>query len=269
MSDVIHPPQGPCYPDLKGKSALVTGGGSGIGRGICLRLGAEGMRVFLCGRTEKTLQETAELVRAGGGEALHFVADLSQPEQIEGLFKQLYGACESLDLLVHNAAKQGGGPLQTLGLDSWRTFMATNLDSSFLLTKKACETMIPRKSGCIIFISTIGGLRPHYHMVPYDTTKSGIDGFMRAAAIELAQHGIRVNGVAPGPIWTRGAVFKKEIPSSLLAKATVPLGRSGVPAEIAACVAFLASAQAEYIVGQTIYVDGGATVQLHPRGSPV
>jgi 3-oxoacyl-[acyl-carrier protein] reductase len=269
MSDVIRPPQGPCYPDLKGKSALVTGGGSGIGRGICLRLGAEGMRVFLCGRTEKTLQETAELVRAGGGEAVHFVADLSQPDQIEGLFKQLYDACESLDLLVHNAAIKDGGPLQTLDLDLWRTFMATNLDSSFLLTKKACETMIPRKSGCIIFISTVGGLRAHYRMVPYDTTKSGIDGFMRAVAIELAQHGIRVNGVAPGPIRTHGPVFKKEIPSNHLANANVPLGRAGVPAEIAACVAFLASTQAEYIVGQTIYVDGGGTVQLAPRGSPI
>jgi 3-oxoacyl-[acyl-carrier protein] reductase len=269
MSDVIRPPQGPCYPDLKGKSALVTGGGSGIGRGICLRLGVEGMRVFLCGRTEKALQETAELVRAGGGEAAHFVADLSQPEQIEALFKRLYGACESLDLLVHNAARKDGGPLQMLDWALWRTFMATNLDRSFLLTKKACETMIPRKSGCIIFISTVGGLRAHYRMVAYDTTKSGIDGFMRAAAIELAQHGIRVNGVAPGPIGTRGVVFKKEIPANHLANPNVPLGRTGVPAEIAACVAFLASAQAEYIVGQTIYVDGGATTQLHPRGSPV
>ena len=269
MSDVIRPPQAPCYPDLKGKSALVTGGGSGIGRGICLRLGAEGMRVFLCGRTEKTIQETAELVRAEGGEAMPFVADLSQPEQIERLFKQLYVVCKSLDLLVHNAAKKGGGPLQTLNLDLWRAFMATNLDSAFLLTKKACETMIPRKSGSIIFISTIGGLRPHYDMVPYDTSKSGLDGFMRAAAIELAEQGIRVNAVAPGAISTSGAVFKKEIPSSHLAHAHVPLRRRGVPAEIAACVAFLASAQAEYIVGQTIYVDGGATVQLHPRGSPI
>ena len=124
MADVIRPPQGPCYPDLKGKSALVTGGGTGIGRGICLRLGAEGMRVFLCGRTEKNLQETAELVRAGGGEAAHFVADLSQPEQIEELFKRFRGECESLDLLVHNAARKDGGPLQTLdwtrGGRSWR-----------------------------------------------------------------------------------------------------------------------------------------------------
>jgi 3-oxoacyl-[acyl-carrier protein] reductase len=269
MSDVIRPPQGACYPDLKGKSALVTGGGTGIGRGICLRLGAEGMRVFLSGRTEKTLRETAEMVRAGGGEAVHIVADLSQPEQIERLFRQLHGACESLDLLVHNAAIKDGGPLQTLDLDLWRTFMATNLDSSFLLTKKACETMIPRKSGCIIFISTVGGLRAHYGMVPYDTSKSGIDGFMRAAAIELAQHGIRVNGVAPGPIRTHGSVFKKEIPWSQIPNANVPLGRSGVPAEIAACVAFLASAQAEYIIGQTIYVDGGATAQLNPRSAPI
>ena len=145
--------------------------------------------------------------------------------------------------------------------------MATNLDSSFLLTKKACETMVPRKSGCIIFISTVGGLRAHYRMVPYDTTKAGIDGFMRATAIELAQHGIRVNGVAPGPIRTRGPVFKQEIPVSHLANPNVPLGRAGVPAEIAACVAFLASAQAEYIIGQTIYVDGGGTVQLNPRSA--
>ena len=269
MPDVIHPPQGHCYADLKGKKALVTGGGSGIGRGICLRLAAEGMRVFLCGRRGQNLQETAELVRAAGGDATPIVTDLSQPEQIEALFKQIHGACDALDLVVHNAAKMGGGPLLPLEPASWRAFMATNLDSSYFLTKKACETMVPRKSGCIIFISTIGGLRAHYGQVAYDTSKSGIDGFTRAAGIELAQYGIRVNGVAPGAIRTRGAVYKPEIPWSDLAHRYVAIGRAGVPAEIAACVAFLASAQAEYIIGQTIYVDGGAIAQLNPRSASV
>jgi NAD(P)-dependent dehydrogenase (short-subunit alcohol dehydrogenase family) len=269
MPDILRPPQGPCYPDLKGKSALVTGGGSGIGRGICLRLAREGMCVFLCGRTEKPLQETAVLGRAQGGLAVPIVADLSRPEQIERLFQRLYAECESLDLLVHNAAIKGGGPLQTNDWDKWRTYMATNLDSCFLLTKKACETMIPRKSGCIIFISSVGGLRAHYDQVAYDTSKSGIDGFTRAAGIELAQHGIRVNGVAPGAISIRAASFNKEIPLERLANRNVSLGRAGVPAEIAACVAFLASAQAEYIVGQTMYVDGGMTAQLHPPSAPV
>jgi len=269
MSDVIHTPQGPCYSDLKGKTVLVTGGGRGIGRGICQRLAAEGMRVFLCGRTEATLKETAELVRAAGGEAVPIVADLVQPEQIEALFKQIYGACEALDVLVHNAAKMDGGTLMTLELDTWRTFMATNLDSSFILTKKACETMVPRRSGSIIFISTFAALRAHYRQVPYDTSKSGIDGFTRAAGIELAQYGIRVNGVAPGPISTRAVVFNKEVSASHLTHVNVPLGRSGVPAEIAACVAFLASTQAQYIVGQTICVDGGGIAQLSPRGAPV
>ena len=125
MSDVVPPPQAPCYPDLKGKSALVTGGGSGIGRGICLRLGAEGMCVFLCGRTEKTIQETAELVRAEEARPCPSSQTCLDLEQIERLFKQLYVVCKSLDLLVHNAAKKGGGPLGrtltwTCGGRSWR-----------------------------------------------------------------------------------------------------------------------------------------------------
>jgi NAD(P)-dependent dehydrogenase (short-subunit alcohol dehydrogenase family) len=280
MTETFRPPQGPCFADLRGKAALVTGGGAGISRGITGRLAAEGMDVFLCGRTEAKLQETAERIQQAGGWAVAVVADVSREEDIARLFARIREERQTLDVLVHNAALIDRGTLQKTDAAFWHTMYATNIHSAFYLAKQCAEMMVPRRSGNMIFISTIGATRPHQGMLAYDSSKGALDTFTRSLAIELAPLGIRVNAIAPGAIagreprgapdspWARHSklAFEPEINLEDFAQKYVPVGRFGMPAEIAAAVAFLASDQASYITGHVLCVDGGATAQLSPRG---
>jgi len=279
MPETFDPPRGPCYADLKGKIALVTGGGTGIGRGICLRLAQEGMHVFLCGRRETKLQETTQWVEAMRGNATPIVADVSKEDEAERLFKQILEQAPTLDVLVHNAAILGGRPFLQTDSAMWHEFFAINIDSAYYLAKRAAQIMVPRQSGALVFISTIGATRAHYGMPAYDSSKGAMDSLTRALGIELAQYRIRVNAISPGPIPGRDAslspngvkrwsqlAFEKSIPYDQYKHSHIPLGRFGTPAEIAAVTAFLVSMQSSYITGQVIAVDGGATAQLAPRG---
>ncbi|MBM3499206.1 MAG: SDR family oxidoreductase [Armatimonadetes bacterium] len=264
MADTFHPPQGPCYRDLAGKTALVTGGGSGIGLGISQRLAAEGMRVFLCGRRVEVIEEAAESIRTAGGWAQAVATDVSQEAGVARLMATVGEAGNGLQVLVHNAALVRGGPLSKTDADYWRRMYATNMDSTFYLSKAAVELMAPQQSGSIIFITTIGAVRAHHGMLAYDSSKGALNVFTQSLALELAPQGLRVNAVAPGA--TNRDAHGDEIEAGALAQPHVPWGRRGTPAEIAAAVAFLASAQASYVTGQILCVDGGATAQLSPRG---
>lgn len=261
---LVSAPPAPCYADLCGKVALVTGGGSGIGRGLALRLGAEGMRVLVCGRTLQTLEETAGLIEAAGGEAAARVADLGQEAEVAGLMAHLQEQYGALDVLVHNAAMVRGGGLAETDSDYWHSMFAANMDSTFYLAKGAVGLMAPRRAGAMVFVSSIGALQAHHGMLAYDSSKGALEVFTRSLAIELAPQGIRVNAIAPGA--TEREAYAPELPAQALRQPYVPMGRKGTPAEMAAAVAFLVSAQAAYITGQTLCVDGGATAQLSPRG---
>lgn len=264
MSDTYYPPQAPCFADLSGKTALVTGGGAGIGRAISLRLAAEGMTVVLCGRREDKLAETREAIAATGGTGIPVVSDLSQPQAAAELFDRIRQENLELDAMVHNAALVRGGSLADTDADYWRTMMATNADSAYFLAKECVAMMQPRGRGAMVFISTIGATRTHHKMIAYDTSKGAIEAFVRSLALELARTGIRVNAVAPG------ATLRKPpepgTPIESIRQPYIPMGRYGSCEEIAAAVAFLSSAQASYITGQTLCVDGGATAQLSPPG---
>jgi len=264
MDAVFRPPHGPCYQDLNGKTAVVTGGGSGIGLAISRRLAAEGMRVFICGRREEVLAEAAEAIRAAGGWAQGVAADVSEEKGVDRLMEAVREAGAGLDVLVHNAALVRGGPLAKTDADYWRRMYAANMDSTFYLAKAALNLMTPQQSGSLVFITSIGALRAHHDMIAYDSTKGALNTFVRSLALEVARQGIRVNAVAPGA--THRDVHGDEIDPQSLRQPYVPLGRRGTPAEIAAGVAFLASEQASYITGQILCVDGGATAQLSPRG---
>jgi NAD(P)-dependent dehydrogenase (short-subunit alcohol dehydrogenase family) len=222
------------------------------------------MHVVLCGRTEATLQEVAEAIRAAGGAATPLVADVSQGDEVGRLMSAVGEQVGPLDVLVHNAALVRGGKLATTSPEDWRHFFATNMDSAYYLARAAMEVMSPRRSGAMVFISTVGAVQAHHGMAAYDSTKGALDAFTRSLALELAPQGIRVNGIAPGA--TNRDAYAPEVPLEALRQQYVPMGRRGTPAEMAAVVAFLASAQASYVTGQTLCVDGGATAQLSPRG---
>lgn len=260
--DLIRAPHGPCYADLRGKVALVTGGGRGIGRGLSLRLGVEGMRVVVCGRTEQTLAETVGLIEAAGGTASAQAVDVSSEEQVASLLASVRERYGRLDLLVHNAAMMEGRTLAATDTDHWRRAFATNMESAYHLAQGSLPLM-PR-GGSMVFVSTVGALQAHYGMVAYDSSKGALETFIRALALELAPQGLRVNGIAPGA--TDHDAHAAEIPAARLVHRFVPMGRRGTPAEMAAAVAFLASDQASYITGQILRIDGGATAQLSPRG---
>lgn len=264
MTETFRSPQGPCYRDLRGKTALVTGGGDGIGRGISLRLAQEGMHVYLCGRREDRLIETAEAIADGGGEATPVVTDVSVREQIDALFARIAQEGRSVDVLVHNAALVRGGSLLNTYEDFWHAMYSTNVDSSFYMAKACAQTMVPNGAGNLIFVSTIGAVQSHHDMLAYDSSKSAVIGIARSLALELGQYGIRVNALAPGATMSRATAL--ELPREKMAQPYIPLGRRGTPAEMAAAVAFLASEQSSYITGQVLCVDGGATAQLSPRG---
>ncbi|HUW34552.1 MAG TPA: SDR family oxidoreductase [Planctomycetota bacterium] len=279
-TDTFRPPVGPCYPDLRGKTVLVTGGGAGLGRGISYRMAAEGMLVFLCGRREELLNEVAHNIRQAGGLAVPIAADLSREDEVARLFPRIHEHSPHIDVLVHNAALVAPGTFADTDTAYWQKMFATNSDSCFFLAKQCAQTMIPRRAGTMIFISTIGVERAHRRMIAYDASKGALEAFARALSLELAPHRIRVNAIAPGPIsgqdtskrrdspWKRRSekAFDPEISWEEFHHPHIPIGRFGTPADIAAAAAFLASDQASFITGTVLTVDGGATTQLAPPG---
>lgn len=252
----------PCYPDLAGQVALVTGGGSGIGRGIALRLAAEGMKVAICGRSTERLSETTALIEARGGQALAQACDVGQPHQVARLIESVTGALGSVDALIHNAMTMSFSRLDDLKLELWEETFATACRGGYLLARQVVPAMRDKGLGGIIFISSVGAQRAHLPGLPYDAAKAAQECMTRALAIEFAAAGIRVNGVAPGGIRSRD----RQLTAEILSHPHIPMRRNGTPAEMAAVVAFLLSQQSSYITGQTIYADGGSTAQLSPPG---
>lgn len=258
------------YPELRGQVALVTGGTRRIGRGIARRLAAEGMKVVVSARGAEAVQETARELRALGAETVGIAADLAKAGEAERLVDETVRLFGTVDLLVNNAADLRRSLFAETTAELLDTQLVTNIRSPYLASLRAVEAMRANGRGCIVHVSSVGGLRAHEHGLPYDMTKGAIDAMTRAMAVDCARYGIRVNAVAPGA--TRGpeeAQDERVRQSMETVSRRIPLGRFGTPAEMAALVAFLASPDGAYITGQVIYVDGGITAQLSPPGQPI
>jgi len=258
----------PRYPEFAGQVAIVTGSSRGIGRGIAVRLAREGMRVVINARTAEAVAATAAELTALGAQALAVPADLGESEGVARLFDETLATYGRVDLLVNNAADLRRKHFFEVDEALLDHQLAANIRGPYLCAQRAAEAMRDSGGGNIIHISSVGGLRAHWRGLPYDVTKGALDAMTRAMALELAPYGIRVNGVAPGPIYTRDPglplpPWAHEVPTR------IPLGRFGYPLEIGAAVAFLASSDAAFITGQILYVDGGATAQLTPPGQPI
>ncbi len=256
------PPRGPLYADLRGKVGIVTGGGRGIGKFIAARLAREGVKVAIAGRTVEDLQATAEQMRAAGGDCHAVQTDISDARQVDALFAAAAERFGPPEILVNNAARMAGTP-GTLELtdEQWRQFVDTNVNGAMYCTMRAAKAMAGR-GGAIVNISTIGALRSHYRMLAYDITKASMDAITRSVGIDLIRQGVRVNAVAPGATRNRED-YKWETSERT---GLIPINRFAHAEEIASVVAFLASEESSYIVGQTIYVDGGLVAQLTPPG---
>ncbi|MEJ7669634.1 MAG: SDR family NAD(P)-dependent oxidoreductase [Casimicrobiaceae bacterium] len=247
------------------KVAIVTGSSRGIGRGIAERLAREGARVVITGRSIESIDAVVADIKAFGGKALGIAADLGYRENVHRLFDEAIQKYGTIDILVNNAA--WADPIVhflEMDEDHWDTVIRTNLKSLYLCTHRAASVMVEHKhAGSIISISSYAAVRAHRSQAAYDTTKGAMEAFTRAVALDLSPFGIRVNAVGAGAIHTekhraRGPEFE------IHRAQPVPLGRVGVSADVAGAVVFLASNDAEYITGQTIYVDGGMLAQLRP-----
>ena len=242
---------------FEGKAALVTGGGRGIGRAICLELAAQGASVIVnYVNNSQSAEDTAAAIRAAGGTALALKADVSDASQASALFKETKSAFGAVDILVNNAGITRDNIIMMMKPADFDIVQATNLRSCWLCCKEAARIMMRQRAGSIVNITSVVGIAGNGGQTNYAASKAGIIGLTKSLAKELAPRGVRVNAVAPGFVETdMTAELADELKSTALD--AIPLGRMGDPADIAKAAAFLASADASYITGQTLVVDGG------------
>ncbi|MBC7635217.1 MAG: SDR family oxidoreductase [Acetobacteraceae bacterium] len=242
---------------LDGKIALVTGAGRNIGRAIAMRLAADGATVVVNGRADQdAVGAVVREIRAAGGKAVGAMADVSQPDQVGEMINDVSADLGGIDILVSNAGLRRQTKFLEMSLTEWREILSVALDGAFILARAVVPSMIKRGGGSIIGMS---GMSTHVgtpERCHASASKAGLEGLMRALAVELAPHRIRCNCVAPGSIDTvRGASAGVRPPG--LVPGNIPLGRQGTVDEIAAVVRMLAGAEGGYITGQTIHVNGG------------
>ncbi len=258
---------------LAGQKALVTGANSGIGEGVARALAAAGADVAVnyVARPEAARALVEEL-KGNGTAALALRADVSQESQVREMFEELLGAWGTVDILVANAGLQRDAPLVDMTLEQWNTVLGVNLTGTFLCVRAAAREMIrrgprpevSRATGKIICISSVHERIPWAGHANYAASKGGMMLFMQSVAQELAPHRIRVNSIAPGAIQTPINRAAWETPEALAALLRlIPYGRIGQPDDIGQAAVWLASDAADYVHGQTIFVDGGMT--LYPE----
>ena len=237
--------------------ALVTGGAMGIGAAISERLAMDGLHVLVADINLEAANVTAGKINASGGSAAALCMDVSDPEAISQIFATIeldYGRC---DVLINNAGVAKTYAFLDLPLDAWQKTLTTNLTSVLLCGQHAARLMVRHQWGRIVNISSVSGLRAGTGRTAYGTSKAAVIGLTRQMAIELAEHGITVNSVAPGPIDTPMTQALHSAETRLSFTNGIPMKRYGTTAEIAAAVAFLARPDASFITGHVVPVDGG------------
>ncbi|PXX49174.1 SDR family oxidoreductase [Aquitalea magnusonii] len=254
-------------PDFAGKVVLVTGGAQGIGAAICQLFARHAATVVVADLQGELAQATAAALRAQGLQASACQCDLAEPEQAAALVGRVLAQHGRLDVLIHNAAYFPLTAFADIRPPLLQRTLAVNLQALFWLSQAAQAAMRRQGGGRIIATSSVTGPRVAYPgLAHYAASKAGVNGFIRAAALELAADRITVNGVEPGMIRTPAMDNLGDADVNAAIARGIPLGRLGEPGDIAAAMLFLASDAAAYITGQTIVVDGGATL---PESSAV
>ena len=247
------------------RHALVTGGGSGVGRAVALVLAEKGVEVTLCGRRMERLEEVAAT-----GPRLHAIAaDVTDEASVAALYQQAQAARGMFDIVVANAGMASSAPAAKTTLDDWRKTLAVNMTGAFLSVRPAMDTMRNARGGRIVFIASTAGLKGYPYVAAYVAAKHGVIGLMRALAVEMARTGVTVNAVCPGFVETgmlEESVTRivettgRTIDEARAAlTATNPQGRLIQPQEVADTVLWLCRAEASSITGQSISVSGGET----------
>ena len=255
---------------LQDRITLVTGSSSGIGAAVAKCMAAEGAKVIVnYARSSKGAEAVVDEIKTDGGEAIAIQADVSQEDQVQNMFQQIFDKYGTIDVLVNNAGLQKDADLVDMTLEQWNQVIGVNLTGQFLCAREAVKEfkrrgVVPTKScsaGNIICMSSVHEVIPWAGHCNYAASKGGVMLLMKSMAQELAPYKIRVNSIAPGAIKTpinTDAWDTPEAEADLLK--LIPYGRVGIPADIGKAAVWLASDESEYVQGTTIFVDGGMTL---------
>jgi 3-oxoacyl-[acyl-carrier protein] reductase len=245
---------------ISGKSALVTGGGTGIGRAIALALAAHGVNVAVANRSSvDAAREVAAEIEKMGRKSLALQGNVADPDDAENFVKQVLTSFGGLDIVVNNAGTTRDSLLVRMSELDWDMVLDTNLKGAFLVTRAAIKSMMKQRSGKIVNISSVMGLVGNPGQANYSASKAGLIGLTRSIAKEVGSRNIQVNAIAPGFIDTSMTqALSAEVRESLVQR--IPAGRLGRPEDVVGAVIFLCSDAADYITGHTLTVDGGMTI---------
>jgi NAD(P)-dependent dehydrogenase (short-subunit alcohol dehydrogenase family) len=249
--------------DLTGKTAIVTGGGSGIGRQMAEALAELGANLVLCARKVERCEQAASELSQLGVKAIGMACDVRDPEQVQAVVDRTISEFGAIDVLLNNAGATWGAPAEEMPREGWEKVLDVNLNGTFFFSQAAGRHMIERgEGGAIVNTASVAGIRAgmgDLGTAGYHTSKAGVIMLTRALAGEWAKHGIRVNAIAPG--WFPSDMSKWVLENrgeQMLAG--IPLGRFGGPHDLKGAIAYLSTPASGYVTGQTIAVDGGLTV---------
>lgn len=250
------------YKDLKGKTVVVTGASSGIGKAVALRFGQEQAHVILnYNSNPDPIEEMVREIEGYGGRAVGVQGNVSSEDDVKGLIQTAHEHFGSLDVMVNNAGIENEVPSEELSLEDWRKVIDVNLTGAFLGSREAINYMLKYDvKGTVINMSSVHEMIPWPHFVHYAASKGGLKLMTETLALEFAPKGIRVNNIGPGAILTPINQEKFDDPDTRASvESMIPMGYIGKPEQIAAVAAWLASSESSYVTGITLFADGGMT----------
>jgi len=252
---------------LEDKVAIVTGGGSGIGRASCQIFAREGARVVAADRVSERARETAEIIEREGGTCIGVTVDVTRADDIDSMFRTTAEKLGPVDILVNNAGILLQKSLMETTEEEWDEVFNVNLKSVFLCSKRAIREMLKTEGGKIVNISSLSAITADAFHPAYASSKAGVIGLTKAMALEFSRRQIGINCICPGAVRTNIAVPADHLDVRGRMEG-VPIGYMAEPDDIASVALFLASGDSDYLVGETIVVDGGVSKNMYPFFSP-